>query len=76
MVRGDHISDRAAALQTEAAGRNIDLEIVLLGHCLDAFFRLSADQRAVAQGARDGRFRDAADPGDVSYGLNGFLSHF
>ena len=51
MVRADHISDRAAALQAETAGRNIDLKIVLLGHRLNPFLRPGADQRAVAQSA-------------------------
>ena len=57
-------------------GPKIDLEVLILGDAPDAFLRLFADQRAVAEGARNSRLGNTCQACDISNSLGGFRVHF
>ena len=75
MIRMGDKGNRSALFHAQAAGRGIDLEVVLPGQSPDADLRLFPNERTVVQRPRDGRFGDSCQPGDISDRADGFAAH-
>ena len=63
--RGNHEADGVGALALEALGDGVGGVAHFLRELLDALAHFGADQRAVMEGARDGRVRDTRAGGDI-----------